>query len=151
MTDTAHVPGKDSTAARRARARSLFAQGMPQALGVRVVSLSAKRVVAEMPIRDMHLNRNGRVNGGALMAFADILGAAGSVLVRPLGTRGGTLESKTNFFASALGPVLRGVSEPLHVGRTTSVWQTSIYNPDGKLVAIVTQTQMGLPREPGGT
>jgi acyl-coenzyme A thioesterase PaaI-like protein len=59
---------------------------------------------------------------------------------------GGTLESKTNFFASGVGPVMRAVSKPLHIGRSTSVWQTTISNSgDGKRVAIVTQTQMSLP------
>lgn len=119
--------------------------GLPQALGVRLVSLTRKKVVGEMRITPKHRNRTGRVAGGAIMAFADALGAIGSVLNRLPGHRGGTIESKTNFFASGTGPVLHAVSIPLHVGRTTSVWQTSITNPDGRLVAIVTQTQIALP------
>jgi 1,4-dihydroxy-2-naphthoyl-CoA hydrolase len=119
--------------------------GMPQALGVRVTSLSRRKVVAEMNITPMHLNLNGRVNGGAIMAFADVLGAVGAVANRPPGYRGGTIESKTNFFAAGVGPVLSAVSVPLHVGRTTSVWQTTIKNADGGLVAMVTQTQISMP------
>ena len=56
-----------------------------------------------------------------------------------------TLESKTNFFAAGDGPVLKAISKPLHIGRTTMVWQTTIKNSDGRLVAVVTQTQMVLP------
>lgn len=126
-------------------ARTLFRQGMPRALGVRPVSITPRKVVAKMHVRATHLNRTGRVNGGALMAFADVLGAAGAVANRPQGWRGGTLESKTNFFASARGPVLTGVCVPLHIGRTTSVWQTTIRNRDGRTVAIVTQTQIQIP------
>jgi acyl-coenzyme A thioesterase PaaI-like protein len=79
-------------------------------------------------------------------------------MARPLGTRGGTIESKTNFFSPATGPVVRGECVALHVGRTTSVWQTTFTNRGGKkrrtagegkgdgIVAIVIQTQIGLPR-----
>ena len=119
--------------------------GMPQALGVRVTSLTRKKVIGEMPITPMHLNLNGRVNGGAIMAFADVLGAVGAVAHRPEGYRGGTIESKTNFFAAGVGPVLKAVSIPLHIGRTTSVWQTTISNADGSMVAMVTQTQISVP------
>jgi uncharacterized protein (TIGR00369 family) len=93
----------------------------------------------------MHINRTGRVNGGALMAFADVLGAAGTVANLPPGYRTGTLESKTNFFRAGAGPVLRAVSIPLHIGRTTMVWQTTIRNADRSVVAIVTQTQIVIP------
>jgi uncharacterized protein (TIGR00369 family) len=119
--------------------------GMPKALGVRVISLTKKKVIGEMAIKPMHMNRNGRVNGGAIMAFADVLGAVGAVAHRPPGYRGGTIESKTNFFAAGVGPVLSAVSIPLHVGRTTSVWQTTISNADGAMVAMVTQTQISVP------
>ena len=122
--------------------------GMPRALGIRIVSLTRSKVTAEMPVAEMHMNRNGRVNGGALMAFADLLGAAGTVANLPEGHRTTTLESKTNFFAAGEGPVLKAVSVPLHIGRTTNVWQTTIKNQDGRLVAIVTQTQMVLVPRP---
>lgn len=121
--------------------------GLPKYLGMKLTGLTKKKVSGEMPIGDMHLNRTGRVAGGAIMSFADVLGAVGSVLHRPPGYRGGTVESKTNFFAAGRGPVLYGVSVPLHIGRTTSVWQTTVKNEDGGLVAVVTQTQIALPRE----
>jgi 1,4-dihydroxy-2-naphthoyl-CoA hydrolase len=124
----------------------VFRGGMPITLGMRLVSVTKKKVVAEMPVKDMHLNWNGRVNGGAIMSLADAAGAAGARANMPPNHGGGTLESKTNFFASGMGPVIRAVAIPLHIGRTTSVWQTTITNSgDGKCVAIVTQTQMCLP------
>ena len=118
---------------------------MPRALGVRSVSITKRKVVAEMRVKPIHINRSGRVNGGALMAFADVMGAAGTVANLPRGYRTGTLESKTNFFRAGERPVLRAVSIPLHIGRTTMVWQTTIRNPDGKVAAIVTQTQIVIP------
>ena len=119
--------------------------GMPRALGIRITSLAPRKVTAEMPVKPLHLNMNGRVNGGAIMAFADVLGALGAVANRPPGYRGGTIESKTNFFASGVGPVLSAVCVPLHIGRTTSVWQTTIQNADGSKVAMVIQTQISVP------
>ena len=119
--------------------------GMARNLGVKLTSVSKKRISAEMPVRARHLNRSGRVNGGALMAFADALGATGTVANLPPGHGTTTLESKTNFFSAGEGPVLKAVSKPLHIGRTTMVWQTTIRNADKRLVAVVTQTQMVLP------
>jgi len=140
-------PKKNAKAARAAAVNLVMIGGMPRTLGVRVVSLSRKKVIGEMRIKPRHLNHTGKVNGGAMMAFADVLGAVGAVTNRPPGYRGGTIESKTNFFAAGTGPVLRAVTIPLHIGRTTSVWQTTITNPDGRVVAIVTQTQIMLPHE----
>ncbi len=128
-----------------AAAPQVLESGMPRALGVRLVSLTKKRVVAEMRVKPMHINRSGRVNGGAIMAFADVMGAAGTVANLPAGHRTGTLESKTNFFRAAAGPVLKAVSVPLHIGRTTMVWQTTVRNADGGTVAVVTQTQIVIP------
>ena len=126
-------------------ARKVLLSGMPRALGVRLVSITKQRVVAIMKVKPMHINRTGRVNGGALMAFADVMGAAGTVANLPAGHRTGTLESKTNFFRAGEGPVLKAVSVPLHIGRTTMVWQTTIRNPGGAVAAIVTQTQIVIP------
>ena len=124
----------------------VFKGGMPVTLGMRLVSVSKKKVIAEMPVKPMHCNWNGRVNGGAIMSLADAVGAVGARMNMPPDHGGGPLESKTNFFASGVGPIIRAVSIPLHIGRSTSVWQTTVSNSsDGSRVAIVTQTQMSLP------
>jgi 1,4-dihydroxy-2-naphthoyl-CoA hydrolase len=131
--------------ARVATASPVLQGGMARALGVRLVSLTKKKVVAEMDIAPMHLNRSGRVAGGAIMAFADVVGATGAVFNLPPGHRSGTIESKSNFFVAGKGPVLKAVSIPLHFGRTTTVWQTTVKNEDGRVAAIVTQTQIVIP------
>ena len=133
-----------------ADARKVAKVGVPAKLGVRVIAVTRKKVTAEMTVKKFHLNRNGRVNGGAIMAFGDHVGAAGTVANLPPGHRTATLESKTNFFAAGLGPVVSAVSIPLHIGRTTMVWQTTIRNADRRVVAIVTQTQIVIPAKSDG-
>jgi len=129
-----------------AQARRIVLNGMPRALGIRFVSLSRRKVTAEMPItKRLHISLGARVYGGAIMAFADVTGAAGAVANLPPGYRTGTIESKTNFLIAADGPVLRAVSIPLHIGRATMVWQTTVKNASGRTVAVVTQTQFVMP------
>ena len=123
-----------------------FGGGLPRAMGVKITLASKKKIVAELPVKPIVLNRNLRANGGALMAYADCVGAAGAIMNLPDDHWTTTLESKTNFFSAGMGPVLNAVSIPLHVGKTTMVWQTTISNSgDGSRVAIVTQTQIVIP------
>jgi uncharacterized protein (TIGR00369 family) len=114
-------------------------------LKVRMLSVTRKRVTAEMQITESHMNRGGRVGGGIIMTFADLLGARGTVANLPKGARTTTIESKTNFFSAGAGPKLLAVAKPLHIGRTTMVWQTTVTNLDKSRVAMVTQTQIVIP------
>ncbi len=139
------LPANRLHAVARANCERVMRGGMAKSLGLRLTGLTPKKVVGEMALLPRHLNHNKRVNGGAIMAFADLLGAIGAGMHRPAHHRGGTLESKTNFFAAGTGAMITGVCVPLHVGRTTSVWQTTVTNADGRTIAIVTQTQMSLP------
>ena len=124
-----------------------FGGGLPRAMGVKITLASKKKILAELPVKPIVLNRNARANGGALMAFADCVGAAGTVMNLPEGYLTTTLESKTNFLGAGVGPILKAVSIPLHVGRTTMVWQTTIRNSgDNSRVAIITQTQIVIPK-----
>jgi len=114
-------------------------------LGIRLTSVAPERVTAELDVRDEICTVPAVAHGGALMAFADTLGAAATVLNLPPGAGTTTLESKTNFFAPApAGTTVTGVCEALHRGRRTMAWQTRITNADGRLLALVTQTQMVL-------
>jgi 1,4-dihydroxy-2-naphthoyl-CoA hydrolase len=114
-------------------------------LGVKFTSADEERVVAELEVRADLCTRPAVMHGGAIMAFADTLGAAGTILNLPEGAGTTTIESKTNFIAGApLGARLIGVALPVHRGRRTQVWTTRISTAEGKLVAIVTQTQMAL-------
>ena len=114
-------------------------------LGIRIVEIAPERVTAELAVREEFKNRGGVMHGGALMAYADSLGGTtGHANLKP-GQRTTTIESKTNFFAGVpIGDTARAECVPLHRGRSTIVVQTRITRGDGKLAAIVTQTQMVL-------
>jgi len=119
--------------------------GMPfsNLMGVEIVERTKARVRGRLTVRDDLCTAGGILHGGAYMAFADALGAVGGVMNLPEGARTTTLESKTNFLGSAPeGSTVEGEATPLHVGRRSSVWQTRITNADGKLLALVIQTQM---------
>ena len=133
-------------ASRQQGAARVIGNAISRHLGVKVLSVGRKQLRAEMPVTPEHLNNAARVNGGVLMAYADVVGAAATVANLNPGERTSTLESKTNFFAAGIGPVMKATVDLLHAGRTTMVWQTTIRNSsDGKRVAIVTQTQIRLP------
>lgn len=114
-------------------------------LEIRFVSAERDRVVGELMVRDDLCTRPAIAHGGVLMAFADTLGAAATVLNLPEGAGTTTIESKTNFLAAApVGTMIIGETTPVHRGRTTMVWQTKISTDNGRLAALVTQTQMVL-------
>ena len=125
----------------QARMQGLF----PELLGMRLISVEPDLLVGELDVRRELCTAPGLLHGGAIMAFADTLGALATManLDDESGTT--TIESKTNFFRGGReGSTVRGETRPLHRGRRTQVWQTTITDADGKLVAQVTQTQMVL-------
>jgi 1,4-dihydroxy-2-naphthoyl-CoA hydrolase len=115
-------------------------------MGMKITQVSRDKVVAELFVRDELENRMGVLHGGAIMAFADNLGGTATMANLPPGARTATIESKTNFFAPIpIGDTAHAECTPLHRGRTTMVWQTRITRNDGRLCAIVTQTQIVMP------
>jgi 1,4-dihydroxy-2-naphthoyl-CoA hydrolase len=121
--------------------------GMALHFGIRVVAGDKDKVIGELDADERHVNAAGIVHGGAYMAFADELGGQMAALNLPQGTSTTTIESKTNFFRASKPGRLRAESVPLHVGRRTIVVQTAIYGPDGKRAALITQTQLVIPKE----
>ena len=118
---------------------------LPGLLGVKLVSVAADKVVAELKVRPELCTTGGIMHGGAYMAFADTLGAVGTFVSLPQGARTTTTDSSTKFIGGAkVDTVVTGESVALHRGRTTMVWQTTIRNAEGKLCSVVTQTQLVL-------
>ncbi|MBV8091146.1 MAG: PaaI family thioesterase [Alphaproteobacteria bacterium] len=114
-------------------------------LGVEFVSVSPEKIVAAMTVRKDLCTRPAVLHGGAVMAFADTLGATGTILNLKEGSGTTTIESKTNFIAPApVGSRLTGEATPVHRGRRTMIWQTRVTTAEGRLVALVTQTQLVL-------
>jgi 1,4-dihydroxy-2-naphthoyl-CoA hydrolase len=127
-----------------AAVQQVIAQQFPGLLGIELVETTPERVVGRLRARPEICTVGGMMHGGAVMGFADTLGAVGTFLNMPPGaTTTTTIESSTKFMAAApAGQVLTGESVPLHRGRTTMVWQTSIRREDGRLCALVLQTQL---------
>ena len=126
-------------------ADALNADPLPLArlLGVVIVEASPARVLARLIVRDELCTAGAILHGGAIMALADTAGAIGAHLNLPEGARTTTIESKTNFLGAApVGTEITAEATPVHRGRRSSVWQTKITDPAGKLLALVTQTQL---------
>lgn len=120
----------------------------PGLMGVKLLEVAKERVSAEMEVRPDLCTAGGILHGGAYMAFADTLGAVGTVVNLPKGHRTTTTDSSTKFIAGAkVGSKVRGEAVALHRGRKTMVWHTSVFNAEGKLCAVVTQTQLILAPE----
>lgn len=123
--------------------QSRFAGLLPDLMGLEFVETTTERVVARMRVRPDLCTVGGILHGGAVMAFADTLGAVGTVINMPADARTTTVESSTKFLAGApVNTVVTAECTAFHRGRTTMVWQTLIRNEAGKLCAVVTQTQL---------
>ena len=128
---------------RIARAQPPFAR----LLGLRVVSADPDCVVGELEVTEPLTNRNGTLHGGAVMGVADNMGGTATFLNLGEGQGTVTVESKTNFLRTVpLGDIARAETTPLHKGRSTMIWQTRITRGDGKLAAVVIQTQLVLQK-----
>jgi uncharacterized protein (TIGR00369 family) len=116
---------------------------MPHALelGIELQDASPESVTATMPYLERHTTLGGALHGGALMAFADSLGAVCAFLNLPEGAGTSTIESKTNFLRGVTSGRVSGTAKPIHAGRRTIVVQTELRDDAGKLVALTTQTQ----------
>jgi uncharacterized protein (TIGR00369 family) len=117
-------------------------------VGIEVLEASPERVLGRLAIGPQHSNGRDQVHGGAIMSLADTLGAIGTVLNLSRGSVTTTIESKTNFLAAGRGTELIAEALPLHIGRNTMVWQTTIRDAESRRVAVVTQTQLVLQLDP---
>ena len=127
------------------RLQEILAPLFPGLMGVQLKEVTPERVVATMLVRPDLCTAGGILHGGAHMAFADTLGAVGTVVNLAAGKRTTTTDSSTKFIgAAAVNTTVTGESVALHRGRTTMVCQTTIRNDQGKLCSVVTQTQLVL-------
>ena len=116
--------------------------GLVTHLGIEFLEVTPERVRARLQVNDKLLTTTGVVHGGTLMAFADTIGAAGTVANLTEGQRTATLESKTNFISGCKAGWITAESTPIHKGKRTHVWETRITDEAGKLLSVTTQTQM---------
>ena len=116
--------------------------GLVAHLGIEFLDVTPERVRARLQVSDKLLTTTGVVHGGTLMAFADTIGAAGTVANLTEGQRTATLESKTNFISGCKAGWITAEATPIHKGKRTHVWETRITDEAGKLLSVTTQTQM---------
>ncbi len=127
----------------------VLGQMFPKVLSMKLLEASPERVRAELVVTADICTTGQTLHGGAIMTLADFLGASGTFLNLPPGAGTTTLESKTNFISPArVGDKVTATCEPVHKGKSTQVWQTTVTRQDGRLVAVVTQTQMVLAGPP---
>ena len=126
--------------------QQILAPLLPGLIGLTLTEAGAERVVATMQVRPDLCTTGGILHGGAVMAFADTLGAVGTFVNLPPGATTTTVESSTKFVGAARqGSTVTGECTALHRGRTTMVWQTLVRAESGRLCAVVTQTQLVIP------
>ena len=118
--------------------------GLVAHLGIEFVEVTSDRVLARLKVTDRLMTLTGTIHGGTLMAFADTVGAAGTVANLVEGQSTATLESKTNFIAGCRSGTVQAEAKPIHKGKGTHFWETRITDESGKLLSITTQTQMVL-------
>jgi uncharacterized protein (TIGR00369 family) len=134
------VPANDSEASKPLLPAE---QPFPKLIGLEITEATPARVRATLAARNELCRSGNTLHGGAIMSLADIVASCGAFLNLPEGAKTTTIESKTNFIgAPKEGAPIFAESVPLHVGRRSSVWQTTVTREDGKLVAMVIQTQM---------
>lgn len=132
-----------------ARMQSMLDTMFPKVLGLKLTEVSPDRIRAELPVTPDICTTGNTLHGGAVMTMADFMGAAGTFLNLPPGASTTTIESKTNFIGSAtVGQRVDATCEPVHKGKSTQVWRTTLNREDGRTIAIVTQTQMVLAAAP---
>jgi len=120
-------------------------QLFPNVLGMQLQEVTPERVVARLTVRPELCTAGEIMHGGAIMTFADTLGAVATIVNLAPGLRTTTIESKTNFLGAArLNTEVVGECTPLHRGKQTMVWQTKVQSAEGRLIAVVTQTQLVL-------
>ena len=117
-------------------------KGLARHLGIEFVEITPDRVVARLKVDERLMTVTGTIHGGTLMAFADTIGAAGTVANLAEGQSTATIESKTNFIAACRSGFVQAVAKPIHKGKRTHVWETRITDENGKLLSVTTQTQM---------
>jgi uncharacterized protein (TIGR00369 family) len=122
-------------------ARLIDSMPFARSLGVEIEAATAQEVAGRMAWAPERCTAGGVLHGGAIMAMADSIGATCAFLNLPPGATTSTIESKTNFFRAVTAGSVRAVARPLHIGRSTIVVQTDLYDDDDRRVAQVTQTQ----------
>jgi len=114
-----------------------FKGSLPGLFGIRILEVGEDFIRAEMPVDERHVQPFGILHGGASVVLAETIGSMASTLTLEEGRRAVGIEINANHVAGVpKGEVVTAVCRPLHLGRTTQVWQTEIRRADGRLACV---------------
>ena len=105
-------------------------------------------VVGEMTVGPEYRSADGKVRSPALFALAEELVGIGASMVEPEGRATAMLETKASHFRPCAAPVIQGHATALHLGPTTMVWQTTLTDPLGVSIAVITHTLLVVAPQP---
>ena len=126
-------------------------RGLPDALGIEVTELTAKRVVATMPVDNRTRQPFGILHGGASVALAETVASLGAVMNidRERSSAVG-VEINANHLRAKSEGIVTAIGVPIHVGRSTQVWEIRITDESGKMVCISRCTLAVVPANAAG-
>ena len=130
-----------------AHLRSLATRGLADALGIEVLEISPDRVVATMPVDDRTRQPFGILHGGASVALAETvasLASAANVDREEFAAVG--LEINANHLRAKRDGLVTATATPVHIGRTTHVWDVRIVDEDARPICISRCTIASRPR-----
>lgn len=145
----AFTDARSSSTAARAALDSLATRGLADTLGIDVIELTPARVVATMPVDDRTRQPFGILHGGASVALAETVASLGAVMNTDLerfNTVG--LEINANHLRAKRDGTVRATGVPIHLGRSTQVWEIRMVDEDDRPVCISRCTLAVVPKTP---
>ena len=126
---------------------ALPTRGLADVLGIEIIELTAKRVVATMPVNERTRQPFGILHGGASVALAETVASLGAIMNVDLDSSSAVgLEINANHLRAKRDGVLRAMATPLHIGRSTQVWDIRIVDEEDRPVCISRCTLAVVPR-----
>ena len=117
---------------------------LPDVAGFQLLSVEDKLLTAAIDIQPHHLAPNGYLHAASVIMLADTLCGYGCMLHLPEGAQSfTTIELKSNHLGTAREGRVEGTARPVHLGRTTQVWDATV-TAAGKTIALFRCTQMVL-------
>ena len=125
---------------------------LPGHLGIVVTLATPEQMRAEFQVQPHLLAPNGYLHAGSLVTLADTMCGYGCVMNLPETASGfTTIELKSNHLGTTLDGTVAAVATPVHLGRTTQVWDAVVTHvQSGRTLVLFRCTQMVLYPKPGG-
>lgn len=130
--------------------KRLSSNTLGSTLGIEITEIGPDYLRGTMPVDERTRQPFGLLHGGASVALAETLGSlAGGMVVAGTGKHVVGLEINANHLRAKRDGVVTGTARPLHIGRSTQVWEIRIEDEAGKLVCVSRLTLAVVPAVPG--